>query len=78
MVTVVAGFPDAGLADANQALKDARELGQAATLMFILAITTVTYIFSGHYETAIKSSDELIAMADEKGAALWRAWGTMN
>ena len=72
------GFPDAGLADANQALKDARELGQAATLMFILAITTVTYIFSGHYETAIKSSDELIAMADEKGAALWRAWGTMN
>ena len=72
------GFHDAGLADANQALKDARELGQAATLMFILTITTVTYIFSGYYETAIKSSDELIAMAAEKGAALWRAWGTMN
>ena len=30
------GFPDAGLADANQALNDARELDQAATLMFIL------------------------------------------
>jgi tetratricopeptide (TPR) repeat protein len=72
------GFPDAGLADANQALNDARELDQAATLMFTLTITTVTYIFSGYYETAIKSSDQLIAMAAEKGAALWRAWGTMN
>ena len=43
-----------------------------------MAITTATYIFSGYYETAIKSSDELIAMAAEKGAALWRAWRTMN
>ena len=67
-----------GLADADQALNDARELDQAATLMFILAITTATYIFSGYYGTAIKSSDKLIAMAAGKGAALWRAWGTID
>jgi predicted ATPase len=28
------GYPDAALADANHALKDAREIGQAATLMY--------------------------------------------
>ena len=30
------GYPEAALADADQALKDAREIGQAATLMFAL------------------------------------------
>jgi hypothetical protein len=28
------GYPEAGLADADRALKDAREIGQAATLMY--------------------------------------------
>ena len=31
------GYPEAALADADHALKDAREIGQAATLMFALA-----------------------------------------
>ena len=30
------GYPEAALADAEQALKDAREIGQAATLMYAL------------------------------------------
>ena len=30
------GYPEAALADAERALKDAREIGQAATLMFAL------------------------------------------
>jgi hypothetical protein len=58
----LSGFPDAGLADADQALEDAREIGQAATLMFTLTITTVTQIFCGNYATAITFSDELFAM----------------
>ena len=32
----VLGYPEAALADAEHALKDAREIGQAATLMFAL------------------------------------------
>ncbi len=72
------GFPEAGLADADRALADARELGQAGTLMFALTITTVTRIFCGNYATAIRSSDELIAMADQKDGALWRAWGMIQ
>ena len=31
------GYPEAALADADQALKDAREIGQAVTLMYALA-----------------------------------------
>ena len=30
------GYPEAALADAEHALKDAREIGQAATLMYAL------------------------------------------
>ena len=72
------GFPEAGLADADRALSDARELGQAGTLMFALTITTLTRIFCGNYATAIRSSDELIALADQADGALWRAWGTLH
>ena len=74
----LSGHPEAGLADADQAIKDAREIGQAATLMFTLTITTVTHIFCGNYATALTSADELFAMATEKDAALWRAWGTIH
>ena len=30
------GYPEAALADVEQALRDAREIGQAATLMYAL------------------------------------------
>jgi hypothetical protein len=35
------GYPQAALADINHALKNAREIGHAATLMFALAVTTL-------------------------------------
>ena len=38
------GYPEAALADAEQALKDAREIGQAATLMYALYVTSLTHI----------------------------------
>jgi hypothetical protein len=36
------GYPEAGLSDADHALKDAREIGQAATLMYALFLTSMT------------------------------------
>ncbi len=33
------GYPAAALVDADRALEDAREIGQAATLMFALQVT---------------------------------------
>ena len=34
----VLGYPEAALADAERALRDAREIGHAATLMYALAV----------------------------------------
>ena len=67
------GYPDAALADAKQALQEARDIGQAATLMFALFFTSLTQIFCGNYATATKEHDELIALADEKGSLYWKA-----
>jgi hypothetical protein len=67
------GYPDAALADAKQALQEARDIGQATTLMFALFFTSVTQIFCGNHATATKEHDELIALADEKGSLTWKA-----
>jgi len=60
------GYPEAALADADQALKDAREIGQAATLMYALTITSFTHVYCANYAAANAEADELVALADEK------------
>ena len=72
------GFPGAALEDARYSLKDAREIGQAGTLMFALAATSLTHILVGDYATANMQSDEVILLADEKGTVTWKGWGMMN
>jgi len=72
------GYPEAAFADADHALKDAREIGQAATLMHALTFTSWTLIHCGNYAAANALLDKLITLADEKGAPLWKALGMMN
>ena len=69
------GYPEAALADTDHALKIAREIDQAATLMFALAVTNFTRIFCRSCATASARIDELIALADEKGALQRKAEG---
>ena len=69
------GYHDAALADSVRALKDAREIGQATTLMFALLHASVTHICCGNYATANALLDELVPLADEKGASFWKAYG---
>ena len=64
------GYPEAALADAEHALKDAREIGQAATLMFALDHASFTHIHCGNYAAASAQADELVALADEKGVSV--------
>ena len=66
------GYPKAALADTEHALKDAREVGQATTLMYALAWTSNTQTLCGNYAAANAQLDELAALVDEKGAALWK------
>jgi predicted ATPase len=74
----VLGYPEKAVADADHALKDAREIGQAATLMHALKFASVTHILCGSYATANTLLDELIVLADGKGAFYWKASGMMD
>ena len=46
------GYPEAALRDADDALKNAREIGQAATLMFALNYAVVPHTLCGNYAAA--------------------------
>ena len=74
----ILGYPDLGLVDADRALKDAREIGQAATLMYALNVTSFFHIICRNFGPAGTQADELMTLADEKGAKLWRALGVLN
>jgi tetratricopeptide (TPR) repeat protein len=67
------GYHEAALADAEHAVKDARQIGQAGTLMFALAHASWTYILNGTYAAANALLVELGALADEKAAFFWKA-----
>jgi predicted ATPase len=71
------GYPAASRSDAEHALKNARETGQATTLMFALHFAGFNHICCGDYAAAITQVDELIALADERGALYWKAFGTV-
>ena len=72
------GCPDAALIDADHAVRSAREISQAPTLMFALNNTCLTQIWCGNYSTANAQVTELATLAEEKGADLWRANGLLN
>jgi len=72
------GYPEAALRDADDALKNARELGQATTLMYALAIATIPYTLCGNRAAAAAHAHELLALAEEKGSLSWKARGMMN
>jgi class 3 adenylate cyclase/predicted ATPase len=67
------GYPEAALEDAERALQDAREIGQAATLMNALVSTPRALIYCGNYAAGSEQADEAVALADEKGSLFWKA-----
>ena len=70
------GYHAASLDDGERAVKNARETGQATTLLYALQHAGFLYILCGNYAAAIAQVDELIALADERGAPVWKALGT--
>jgi class 3 adenylate cyclase/predicted ATPase len=71
------GYPEAALAVAERAVRDAREIGHAATLMFALSLTVIPLVFCGRYVTARAQLDELVALAVEKGT-FWKGFGILG
>ena len=70
------GYPAASRDDGERAVKNARETGQATTLLFALQQAGLNYTMCGNYAAANAQVDELIALADERGAPYWKASGT--
>jgi hypothetical protein len=67
------GYPDAALADVDQAFKHAREIGHAATLLYALTYLPLTHIVSGNFTAAKALVDEGTQLAVKLDASLWKA-----
>ena len=67
------GYPEAAQADISHAVKEAREIGQASTLMLALGYPNYVHILCGNCVSANALAEELIVLADEKGAPLRKA-----
>jgi class 3 adenylate cyclase/predicted ATPase len=72
------GYPEAALADVDHVLEDARDSGHAVPLMYAQFHTSLTNVLCAKYAAANAQSNEVVRLADEKGAALWKALGTMQ
>jgi predicted ATPase len=66
------GYPEAALADTHDALKDARDSGHAATLMYALYFAVWVAIHCGDYVAADARIQEMSALVDEKSATFWK------
>jgi len=66
------GYPQIALADADRALKEAQEIGHVPTLMFALTHRSITCILCGNYAAAHALLDQIVPLANEKGALFWR------
>ena len=72
------GYPEGALADAKNAVAEAREVGQGVPLMYSLYFTSYAFIHCGDYQDANAQLDELIPLATEKNAAQWRGGAMMH
>ena len=72
------GYPEAAIVDFDQALKDAREIGHAVTLIYALWHAALTQTECKNYPKASALLDEAIALAEEKGAVFWKALATVS
>jgi predicted ATPase len=72
------GYPDAALADVDQAVSFAIDIDHAATLMFALSVAPVPHMLCGDYAKVKEISDRFLALADEKRAAMWKAYSVLH
>jgi predicted ATPase len=72
------GYPEAALASADRAIGYARDTGGAASLMNSMSVTSLTLLIGGNFALARARSDELIALAEEKGSNYWKLSGLLR
>jgi predicted ATPase len=72
------GYPVAALRDSDDALMNARGIGQATALMQALTHAAIPFTLCGNYPAAVAQAQELLALVEEKGSMHWKAQGLMN
>jgi predicted ATPase len=72
------GYPETALEDADCALKEARQIEHAATLMFTLNFPILVNTYCGNYDAANELLEELAALAEEKRAPFRKAEGVLR
>src|SRR6476659_2072633 len=72
------GYPEAALKDADCALREARQMEHAATLMFTLNFPILINTYCGNYSAANEYIEELVLLAEEKGAPFRKAEGVLR
>ena len=72
------GYPEAGLADTDQAMRNARKGGRAVTLMSVAFFGSFVHFFCGSFPVANAMARELITLADEKGGVGWKGLGFLQ
>jgi predicted ATPase len=71
------GYPDTALRDIDDALKNARETRQTASLMFALHFTAGPLLLCGDYSRATALAQEFRTLADEKDLPFWKVNGSL-
>jgi predicted ATPase len=71
------GYPAAARDDGERAVRNARDLGHATTLMYALFHAGLNHGHCRDYAAAIAQVDELIVLADDREAPYWKATGTV-
>jgi class 3 adenylate cyclase/predicted ATPase len=64
------GYPEQALAGIDQALRNAREIGETATLLIALTTAHTVFVLRRNYAGANKLTDEFFLLAKEKGTAI--------
>jgi predicted ATPase len=72
------GYPEAALTDADDAIRNAREMGQAAALMYALGHRPATYALCRNFAAAVADAQEHVVLAEEMGSPFWKASGMMS
>ncbi len=71
------GHPDAARVDADDGLRDAREMNHAISVLYALMGSVWTETQNGNYAAAKAQVEESIALADERGASFWKVLGRL-
>jgi class 3 adenylate cyclase/tetratricopeptide (TPR) repeat protein len=72
------GYIDQGRSRINEALREARRVGHAHTLVYMLGVAAFLELRTGSPHEARRHAEEVVALSDEHGFPYWVAYGTLQ